>query len=85
MGGSDQSVYARLGKTYTFQPGYSVRVSGGLAGLTPFVSYDGLSAHLGLSWSPLDWLSVSGLWIETEEVGVSLACGWNALTASVDK
>ncbi|MFC2141885.1 hypothetical protein ACFLR7_03010 [Acidobacteriota bacterium] len=43
-----------------------------LAGITltitenwsPFVSYDGINYHAGLSWIPLDWLFVTGYFVE---------------------
>ena len=100
------AVFARLGKSFELRPGYSVRVSGGLAGLTPdfargyalagltltfaeqlspFASYDGLGTHLGLAWKPLEWLSLSGLWIEMEEIGPSISGGWNAAATAVDE
>jgi hypothetical protein len=53
----------------------------GLAGATltiterfsPFASYDGRKMHLGLSWVVTDWMTISGLLIESEEPALSLA------------
>jgi hypothetical protein len=33
---------------------------------SPFVSYDGLNFHMGLSWLPTDWLFIAGLMVETK-------------------
>ena len=64
-----------------FERGY------GLAGVTltvterfsPFASYDGRNTHLGLAWIPTDWMTISGLLIESKEPGVSLAYRFNIL------
>ena len=53
----------------------------GLAGATltvterfsPFASYDGRKMHLGLSWVVTDWMTISGLLIESKEPALSLA------------
>ena len=50
----------------------------GLAGVTisflknwnTFVSYDGKSLHEGISWSPVEWLTVAGMMIESETPAV---------------
>ena len=52
----------------------------GLAGITitvtdrwsPFVSYDGIHSHIGLSWIPTDWLMISGILIESREPAISI-------------
>ncbi len=57
----------------------------GLAGVTTsilekysiFANYDGRNFHEGLSWIPLDWLTVSILLIESSSPAASLAVKWN--------
>ncbi len=52
----------------------------GLAGLTftitdrwsPFISYDGIHFHPGLSWIPTDWLMLNFIMIESQEPAVSV-------------
>jgi len=52
----------------------------GLAGLTltiterwsPFISYDGINFHPGLSWVPTDWLTVAAILVESKEPAVSV-------------
>jgi hypothetical protein len=51
----------------------------GLAGITmtvterfsSFASYDGRKTHLGLSWVVTDWMTISGLLIESKEPALS--------------
>ncbi|MBU8933182.1 MAG: hypothetical protein KOO62_04165 [candidate division Zixibacteria bacterium] len=40
---------------------------------TIFANYDGESFHEGISWTPLDWLSLSFLMVETEYPAFSIA------------
>lgn len=52
----------------------------GLASLTftiterfsPFISYDGINFHPGISWIPLDWLQAGFILIESKEPAVSV-------------
>ena len=52
----------------------------GLANLTltiteswsPFISYDGVSFHPGISWIPTDWLRLAFILVESKEPAVSL-------------
>ena len=52
----------------------------GLASLTltiterwsPFISYDGISLHPGISWIPTDWLRLAFILMESEEPAVSI-------------
>ena len=92
-GGSDQSVYAQLIKSWEISESFGLRFSVGTATLVPdfeetyglagittsfferyaaFASYDGESFHEGVSWIPLDWLSLSFLMVETEFPAVSI-------------
>jgi len=49
-----------------------------LAGLTltvteswsPFLSYDGINFHLGLSWIPIDWLFITGIIVEMQNPAI---------------
>lgn len=49
-----------------------------LAGITltvtenwsPFVSYDGINYHAGLSWIPLDWLFITGYLVEMKNPAI---------------
>ena len=49
-----------------------------LAGLTmtitecwsPFLSYDGINFHLGLSWIPIDWLFITGFIVEMKDPAI---------------
>lgn len=93
-GNSDQSVFAQVTKGWEFSEIFALRLSGGIASLTPdfdrgyglagatltvterfspFASYDGRKTHLGLSWIPTDWMTISGLLIESKEPALSLA------------
>ena len=57
----------------------------GLAGITltitekwsPFVSYDGISFHPGLSWIPKDWLAIGAVLIESKEPAISVGIRYN--------
>jgi len=57
----------------------------GLAGITltvkekwsPFLSYDGISLHPGLSWIPNDWLSIGAILIESKEPALSVGIRYN--------
>ena len=92
-GGSDQSLYLQLTKSWELNEIFSARVSAGaasllpdldkiytLAGLTvtitekwsPFINYDGTNYHPGLMWLPVDWLSISGIYVEAEEPAISI-------------
>jgi len=52
----------------------------GLAGVTltitekwsPFLSYDGNNFHPGLSWIPVDWLSLGFIIVESKEPAISV-------------
>jgi len=52
----------------------------GLAGVTltitekwsPFLSYDGNNFHPGLSWIPVDWLSLGFILVESKEPAISV-------------
>ena len=52
----------------------------GLAGMTltitdrwsPFVTYDGIKFHPGLSWFPTDWLTLAAILVESKEPAVSV-------------
>ncbi len=93
IGGSDQSGYAQLIKSWEISETLGLRFSAGAATLMPdldetfglagitaslveryavFADYDGKSFHEGVSWIPLDWLSLSFLMVETEFPTVSI-------------
>jgi len=62
----------------------------GIAGLkltiterwSPFLSYDGISFHPGLVWIPTDWLSISGILVESKEPAISVAFRFSMLKDS---
>ncbi len=93
-GGSDQSVFIQLAKSWEFSEIFSLRVftgaasllpdvdrGYGLAGLTctitdrwsPFVSYDGINYHPGISWIPTDWMTISTVIVESKEPALAVA------------
>jgi len=51
-----------------------------LAGLTltvteqwsPFVSYNGINLHPGISWMPVDWLTIVGILVESKNPAISV-------------
>ena len=43
---------------------------------SPFLNYDGINYHLGLSWIPIDWLFVTGLLLEMKNPAVLLGFRW---------
>jgi hypothetical protein len=55
-----------------------------LAGLTmtvtekwsPFVNYDGINYHAGLSWIPFDWIFVTGLIVEMKNPAIMVGFRW---------
>lgn len=55
-----------------------------LAGITmtitekwsPFVNYDGINYHSGLSWIPYDWLFVTGLMVEMKNPAIMVGFRW---------
>jgi hypothetical protein len=92
-GGSDQSLFLQVSKSWEISDIFSVRLSTGIASLlpelekyyglagiimtitenwSPFVSYDGISVHPGISWIPKDWLSVGAVLIESKEPALSV-------------
>lgn len=98
IGGSDQSLYFQLTKSWEFSEGFAVQVTGGMAALFPdmdrlyglagltvtftekfsaFVNYDGRNIHPGISWIPIDWLTVSALLIESRDFALSAGIRWN--------
>lgn len=98
IGGSDQSLYFQVTKSWEFSEGFSLRISGGMATLLPdldrlyalagltltltekfsvFAHYDGRSFHPGISWIPLDWLTISSILIESRDFALSVGIRWN--------
>lgn len=92
-GGSDQSLYFHITKSWEFSESLALRVTAGTATLFPefnkvyglagitvslyekiglFVNYDGISFHEGVSWIPLNWLTVSVLLVESKEPAISI-------------
>lgn len=59
----------------------------GLAGITltvkeswsPFVSYDGVNFHSGLSWIATDWLTIAAILVETKEPAISIGLRYSVL------
>ena len=57
----------------------------GMAGLTmilaekfsPFVNFDGINFHEGISWIATDWLSVAVLLIESKDPAISVGIRWS--------
>ena len=47
---------------------------------SPFISYDGIHSHPGLSWIPTDWLMVSFIMIESIEPAVSVGFRYSILS-----
>lgn len=55
-----------------------------LAGITmtmteswsPFLNYDGINYHAGLSWIPFDWLFVTGLMVEMKDPAFMVGVRW---------
>jgi len=41
-----------------------------------FVNYDGNNFHPGISWIPLDWLTVSGILIESRDFALATGIRW---------
>jgi hypothetical protein len=60
-----EKVFGIAGITTSFYDKYSL-----------FVNYDGTNFHEGVSWIPLNWLTVSVLAVETEYPAVSVAFKW---------
>jgi hypothetical protein len=96
-GGSDQSAFIQVTKSFEFSEVFSARFSVGLAtllpdfnkeyilaGLTmtiterwsPFINYDGINYHAGLSWIPYDWLFVTGLLVEMKDPSIMVGFRW---------
>jgi hypothetical protein len=92
-GGSDQSLFFQLTKSFEFNEMFSARLSAGAASLTPdydklyglagltltvterwspFISYDGINLHPGLSWLPTDWLTIAGILVESKDPALSV-------------
>ena len=44
--------------------------------VSPFYTYDGINSHLGLSLFPVEWLILSGYYLEMEEPAVSVGLQW---------
>ena len=44
---------------------------------SPFLSYDGLNFHLGLSWIPNDWLFIAGLIVEMKNPAILVGHRWS--------
>lgn len=59
-------VYALAGLTLTIAERFS-----------PFISYDGISIHPGISWIPTDWLTIGAILIESKEPAVSMGLRLN--------
>ena len=45
--------------------------------ISPFYTYDGINSHVGLSWLPTDWLTLSGYYLEMEELAISIGIQWS--------
>lgn len=43
---------------------------------SPFLNYDGVNYHLGLSWIPTDWLFVTGLLVEMKDPALMVGFRW---------
>jgi len=54
-------IYGQAGITTSFYERYAV-----------FANYDGKSFHEGISWIPLNWLTLSFLMVETEFLAISI-------------
>ncbi|NIM13025.1 MAG: hypothetical protein GTO45_12935 [Candidatus Aminicenantes bacterium] len=97
IGGSDQSLYFQVTKSWELSEGFALQITGGMATLLPdtdrlyglagltvtvterfsgFVNYDGRSFHPGISWIPIDWLTVSALLVETRDFALSAGIRW---------
>jgi len=59
-------LYGLAGLTVTFSEKYSA-----------FINYDGRTLHPGVSWVPLDWLTLSALLIEGRDIAFSAGIRWN--------
>lgn len=46
---------------------------------SPFLSYDGINFHPGLSWIPTDWLALAAIYVETETPAISASFRLNLL------
>jgi hypothetical protein len=44
--------------------------------VSPFYSYDGINSHLGLSVFAMEWLTMTGYYLELEEPGAMAAAQW---------
>jgi len=44
--------------------------------VSPVYIYDGINSHVGLSLYPVDWLILSGYYLEMEEPAVSVGLQW---------
>ena len=44
--------------------------------VSPFYTYDGINSHIGLSLFPVEWLILSGYYLEMEEPAVSVGLQW---------
>jgi len=44
--------------------------------VSPFYTYDGINSHLGVSLFPVEWLILSGYYLEMEEPAVSAGLQW---------
>ncbi|MFC1614105.1 hypothetical protein ACFL5K_02290 [Gemmatimonadota bacterium] len=99
-GGSDQSLFLQLSKSWELNEIFSVRISSGIAGLipelnefyglagltltitetwSPFISYDGINFHPGLSWIPTDWLAIATILVESKEPAISVGFRFDSL------
>lgn len=44
--------------------------------VSPFYSYDGISSHAGVSVAALDWLTLTGYYLEMEEIAILARFNW---------
>lgn len=44
--------------------------------MSPFYIYDGINSHIGISFFPAEWLTLSGYVLEMEEPAVSVGLQW---------
>lgn len=43
---------------------------------SPFINYDGINYHAGISWIPYDWLFVTGLMVEMKNPAIMVGFRW---------
>lgn len=60
-------LYALAGVSVTYGGKYSV-----------FLSYDGKAFHPGVSWTPLEWLTLSAIMIESKDFALSAGLRWRS-------